>query len=532
MKCNNHLCQSEGISQCSKCKQVYYCSRQCQQISWKKHKHECCEKVDKVEENDDDDDNNDGNDEDEKVEKDNNNDETLSKTMRRYCLNCLKQLEHSNKNTCSRCRTATYCNQICQTEHWKVHKRTCQDSNYDHGFQKLYAKAVNYKDQGNFKKAYKAYKKINDFLSETSVYPCPEEEESSVRDFKSQIMNQLGEVCIALGKLKESEKVLDQCLNEQKNDERATFKTLHNLSYLYSKMARYPEAEKILLRVIKRKEELFGRDQADVIEETHELANIYECQGKYADAERLMMDCLHKQKIVKNVKDTDKVLADLKISTILASLSDIYKNQGRYVEAESHLKQSLEIVLSLKGENSIDYITSLGNLGGLYYSQGRSQEALEVLEAVLKKKLLLQGDSHISTLNTMSFLGSVYTNLGRLDDAEKMHRNCLEKRKEAFGPNHNDVIESMHNLAGTISDNGDLSAAEALYLECLEKQKLVLGENHPFYLVTMNTLGLTYDRQGKYELSEETLKKCYLKKIAVYGYYYFLSLSSSMLSLL
>lgn len=397
MKCSNHLCQSEGISQCSKCKQVYYCSRQGQQISWKKHKHECCEKVDKVEENDDnhnkekddDDDNNDGNDEDEKVEKDNNNDETLSKS--RYCLNCLKQLEHSNKNTCSRCRTATYCNQICQTEHWKVHKRTCQDSNYDHGFQKLYAKAVNYKDQGNFKKAYKAYKKINDFLCEASVYPCP---------------------------------------------------------------------------------------------------------GKYADAERLLVDCLRRQKI-----QSGGDVADLKIATILASLSDIYKNQGRYFEAVAQHSQSLEILKSLKGENSIDCITSLGNLGGIYYSQGRSQEALEILEAVLKKKLLLQGDSHISTLNTMSFLGSVYTNLGRLDDAEEMHRKCLEKRKEAYGPNHNDVIESMHNLAGTISDKGDLSAAEALYLECLEKQKIVLGENYPFYLVTMNTLGLTYDRQGKYALS-------------------------------
>ena len=40
------MCNGFGTLRCSKCKQVHYCGRECQQNHWKKHKTQCagCER--------------------------------------------------------------------------------------------------------------------------------------------------------------------------------------------------------------------------------------------------------------------------------------------------------------------------------------------------------------------------------------------------------------------------------------------------------------------------------------------------------
>ena len=63
------------------------------------------------------------------------------------CLCCLKEVQGSSR--CSKCRTALYCNIICQEKHWPVHKNNCTDSNNDASDEKLFAKAKNHYDQGN-----------------------------------------------------------------------------------------------------------------------------------------------------------------------------------------------------------------------------------------------------------------------------------------------------------------------------------------------------------------------------------------------
>ena len=71
-----------------------------------------------------------------------------SKKKKDTCLYCLKAVEGCSR--CSQCRTALYCNIVCQLKHWPVHKNICQDSNNaKDSDEKLQMKAMNHLNQGN-----------------------------------------------------------------------------------------------------------------------------------------------------------------------------------------------------------------------------------------------------------------------------------------------------------------------------------------------------------------------------------------------
>lgn len=42
-KCS--ICPQKGVNMCSRCKKSLYCSRECQQSAWKKHKNVCVNKI-------------------------------------------------------------------------------------------------------------------------------------------------------------------------------------------------------------------------------------------------------------------------------------------------------------------------------------------------------------------------------------------------------------------------------------------------------------------------------------------------------
>ncbi|MHC4459738.1 MAG: tetratricopeptide repeat protein [Planctomycetota bacterium] len=56
-------------------------------------------------------------------------------------------------------------------------------------------------------------------------------------------------------------------------------------------------------------------------------------------------------------------------------MATVYQVQGRYAEAESLLKRSLQVREKVLGSDHPKVATSLNNLGALYDSQGKYAEA-------------------------------------------------------------------------------------------------------------------------------------------------------------
>ena len=101
---------------------------------------------------------------------------------------------------------------------------------------------------------------------------------------------------------------------------------------------------------------------------------LYRDQGRYADAEPLYKRSLA---IYEKALGPDHP----HVATALNNLAQLYQAQGRYADAEPLYKRSLAIYEKALGPDHPDVATSLNNLAELYQAQGRYADAEPLLQA-------------------------------------------------------------------------------------------------------------------------------------------------------
>jgi tetratricopeptide (TPR) repeat protein len=190
------------------------------------------------------------------------------------------------------------------------------------------------------------------------------------------------------------------------------------------------------------------------------------------------------------------------LANSLNNLAELYREQGRYAEAEPLYHQALELRKRLLGESHPDFANSLNNLANLYNYQGRYSEAeplyLQALE--LRKRLL--GESHPDVASSLNNLAILHNYQGRYTEAEPLYLQALELRKRLLGESHPGVAQSLYNLAGLYYYQGRYAEAEPLYLQALELRQRLLGESHPDVASSLNNLAGLYYYQGRYAEAE------------------------------
>jgi tetratricopeptide (TPR) repeat protein len=85
------------------------------------------------------------------------------------------------------------------------------------------------------------------------------------------------------------------------------------------------------------------------------------------------------------------------VATCLNGLAWLYREQGRYSEAEPLLRDALAMLKRLLGEEHPAVAGSLNNLALLYADQGQFEKAAPLLEKALHMFQQLLGDEHPST---------------------------------------------------------------------------------------------------------------------------------------
>jgi tetratricopeptide (TPR) repeat protein len=103
---------------------------------------------------------------------------------------------------------------------------------------------------------------------------------------------------------------------------------------------------------------------------------------------------------------------DLAVLDYMTNLALIYKNQGRWKEAENLEVQLMETNLRVLGEEHQDTLISINNLAVTLWTQGRLKEAEELCTKVVKTRKRVLGTDHPHTLNSMGNLAIVFRRQG------------------------------------------------------------------------------------------------------------------------
>jgi non-specific serine/threonine protein kinase/serine/threonine-protein kinase len=322
----------------------------------------------------------------------------------------------------------------------------------------------------------------------------------------AQLQNVLGNSLRELGHLEEAEVVLRKARRTREQlfgtDHSDTLGSMNDLALLYQEGGRYDEAETLLKQAVEGGRRKLGADHPDTLHSMNNLALLYQERGRYAEAETLY------QQALEGLRHKAGALNPALLS-IMNNLALLYMDRGRYAEAEPLFQQVLEAQRRTLGAEHARTLLSMNNLAGVYSHRRRYAEAETLYQQALEARRWKLGADHPDTLQSINNLGVLYRERGRYAEAEPLFQQAVEGRRRKLGADHPDTLVSTNNLAVLYQERGRYTEAEPLFQQVLEAKRRTLGADHPGTLVSMNNLAGLYWAQKKLERSiplfEETL---------------------------
>jgi len=290
----------------------------------------------------------------------------------------------------------------------------------------LQSKALNYYEQGNFKKSEKLYRKL---------LICEED-----GAHKTYIISEIACACKMQNKFAEAEQLFKECLKKMPDDHPRYLSTMMH------------------------------------------LASVYSSQGKVKEADIVQKTMLAKQK---SQLDMNQVEYDF---DVVLQRAVTLNQQHRYAEAERLYKACFDEAVTCLGDKHPDILKLMLDIANNCFYQAKFSEAEQRMKKCLDKHVEVLGENHPETLGVAFCLAAVLLQLKKYKESEIIQQIYLEKMKLVLGENHTTTITSTTVLANTLAEQGKFKDAEVLYKQCYERLRKTLGEEHQFTITAKKML--------------------------------------------
>jgi serine/threonine protein kinase/tetratricopeptide (TPR) repeat protein len=224
-------------------------------------------------------------------------------------------------------------------------------------------------------------------------------------------------------------------------------------------------------------------------------------RDKKVSAEELFHQAV--QKVIRHPKfqEDPEVEASLRLT-----IGNTYYRLGMYPEAESYLRQAVELRVRTLGSEHLDTLAAEEVLADLLcYGLRRPVEAESLSRRIWEARRQLLGPEHPDTLESLDTYASTLGLQNRLREAEALSRQCWEARTHALGKEHDKTLISQNNLGVVLLNQGGWPEAEPFLRECLEIRRRVSGLQHVETFAVMNDLAYVLFLLGQFEESEKLL---------------------------
>jgi tetratricopeptide (TPR) repeat protein len=258
---------------------------------------------------------------------------------------------------------------------------------------------------------------------------------------------------------------------------------LVNLGESLRSLARYRQAEPLLVEAVQRLEAAGESESTNLAHALCSLAAVFRTEGKLDDAERVARRATG--------IGTEKDQSDARLC-----LAAVYIQQQRYADAETLVR---DMDGRARGTSAAVLYNNMAAASNARRDFARGEELARRALAIAKE-LLPAREALIATI-----LNSVAQSCrfqSKYVEAEENYRKAIEMWQQALGPSHPDVARGIMNMASFYHERSRDTAAEELYRRAAAIFAQSLGDYHLDTLVARNELGDVLRSEHRYVESE------------------------------
>ncbi len=214
----------------------------------------------------------------------------------------------------------------------------------------------------------------------------------------------------------------------------------------------------------------------------HTLGTVYYHLGRFREAEPLLTTALSLRRDALPADDPE-LAESLRITALLL------RALTRYDEAEELQLESLRIVESTYGVDSLESARRLIDLSGIDQDRG---DWLSAEARLVRAVTILEGHPdavEIGLTDALYDLALLFRKSGRYSEAQRILERCMDLDAAEFGPRSHQVAGDLSELSALALRQGENEAAERLARRSLEIRIEINGENHPSVGHSATTLG-------------------------------------------
>ncbi len=273
---------------------------------------------------------------------------------------------------------------------------------------------------------------------------------------------------------------------------------LHSASIYCKNQGLYLEAMNFSECALTITEKLLGSQSVELARVLNVQAELYNIVGKHSLVEETYLRAL---------RIFQKLNQELQISMVLNNLSNFHYKQYKHAQAESELKQALEIRQKLLEPGHPDLASTFNNLALVYHRQTKYSEARDLFEKALAITEKVFGREHPKLVTILNNLAETNLFLGKSEQSSQYIERSQKIAEKIAVPNHPTKATTLHTLGNLSKFQGKYKEAEEYYQKALTTQEILLGPEHLDLARVLNDLASLKDIQGNILEAEDLFKR-------------------------
>lgn len=261
------------------------------------------------------------------------------------------------------------------------------------------------------------------------------------------------------------------------------------LGTIYQKLGKLDQSDSLLQQGLQERKSLFGPDSAEVAESLVAIAQLRNDQARLEEAEQTARQGLEmaKRHLPPNHPE---------VATATAALGKILEDRGQYDEAIRVLNEAVRLQ-SESGAATTDLAASLSELANSHFYAGHYDISDTINRRVLDMHRRLYGDRHPLVADTLINLGEIQVQSGHYAEAEVFDREALDITQAWYGRDNPETASAMTILGRVLVYEKHYDAAADLLQQALAVQEKIYGPVHPRVASVLNDLGKVAQNRGK-----------------------------------